>query len=64
MLRKAIEMDGNLDSLENLGMVHYQNGEWESAEEQFGKVLSSEPERTRSLVMRERIKLELSKGCD
>jgi len=56
MLEKAVEMDGNLDALENLGSYHYYiEGNGAAAAPFFMKVLESEPERTKSLILHERI---------
>jgi len=65
MLEKAIGIDGNIDSLENLGAYHhYIKNDSERASHYFNRVLDSDPERTKALVLKELIKLKAYRGQD
>jgi tetratricopeptide (TPR) repeat protein len=65
MLEKAVDLDGNLDALENLGAYHYYTlGDDAKADAYFMRVLEIEPERSRSLILHERIVSRKSLGHD
>jgi tetratricopeptide (TPR) repeat protein len=65
MLAKAVEIDGNLDAVENLGAFYYYGeGNLEKAERYLKQVLGSAPDRTKSLVLYEFIKTRRDSGHD
>jgi Tfp pilus assembly protein PilF len=65
MLNKAVEIDGCVDALENLGSYYYYaKGDNERAKQYFSKVLGSSPKRAKSLILHELIKINGFPGRD